>query len=198
MPKLTASTRADRRRRIIAAAITCFARAGYHATTMADIATEAEVAKGTPYLYFPSKEELFAALYQEWDCAMGAHIDRAVQALPEHHRHAPRPVLHTLVTAIGEHVTTEPTTCRVLMEASTLAASVPAIAEVVNASDARTHDQLTNLFRALAAAEQTPTRADPALSARLFTATLYGLMARWHLAPGSFSWNDIADALAGT
>ena len=29
---------------------------------------------------------------------------------------------------------------------------------------------------------------DPALTARLFTAGLYGLMTQWHLAPGSFSW----------
>jgi hypothetical protein len=35
------------------------------------------------------------------------------------------------------------------------------------------------------------------LAARLFTAGLYGLMAQWHLAPGSFSWDAAAAALAG-
>jgi len=35
-----------------------------------------------------------------------------------------------------------------------------------------------------------------ALAARLFTAGLYGLMAQWHLAPGSFSWETAAAALA--
>jgi len=30
----------------------------------------------------------------------------------------------------------------------------------------------------------------------LFTAGLYGLMAQWHLAPGSFSWQAAAAALA--
>ena len=39
---------------------------------------------------------------------------------------------------------------------------------------------------------------DPGLAARLFTAGLYGLMAQWHLAPGSFSWDDAAAALAGS
>jgi hypothetical protein len=32
---------------------------------------------------------------------------------------------------------------------------------------------------------------------RLFTAGLYGLMAQWHLDPGSFSWEKAAAALAG-
>jgi hypothetical protein len=41
-----------------------------------------------------------------------------------------------------------------------------------------------------------PAGTDPALAARLFTAGLYGLMAQWHLAPGSFSWEAAAAALA--
>ena len=34
------------------------------------------------------------------------------------------------------------------------------------------------------------------LGPRLFSAGLYGLMAQWHLAPGSFSWQAAAAALA--
>ena len=49
-------------------ALACFARTGYHATTMADVAAQAGVSKGTPYLYFDSKEALFLALHEEWDC----------------------------------------------------------------------------------------------------------------------------------
>ncbi len=33
------------------------------------------------------------------------------------------------------------------------------------------------------------------LRARLITATLHGMMAQWHLAPGSFSWNAVAETL---
>jgi hypothetical protein len=40
-------------------------------------------------------------------------------------------------------------------------------------------------------------KTDLALAARLFTAGLYGLMAQWHLAPGSFRWEAAAAALAG-
>jgi AcrR family transcriptional regulator len=70
LPKIAEEARTARRDQIIAAAAGCFARAGYHATTMADIAEAAGVSKGTPYLYFPSKEALFIALYQEWDRAV--------------------------------------------------------------------------------------------------------------------------------
>ena len=41
------------------AAVRCFVDRGYAATTVADIAREAGVAKGTVYVYFPTKEALF-------------------------------------------------------------------------------------------------------------------------------------------
>jgi hypothetical protein len=36
------------------------------------------------------------------------------------------------------------------------------------------------------------------LQARLITAALHGMMAQWHLAPGSFSWDTVADALSSS
>jgi hypothetical protein len=35
-------------------------------------------------------------------------------------------------------------------------------------------------------ASEWPSGTDPVLQARLITATLHGMMAQWHLAPGSF------------
>ena len=72
-----------------------------------------------------------------------------------------------------------------------------AIAAAVRAVDARTHERLENLIAAGIAAREWPEGTDPALAARLFTAGLYGLMAQWHLAPGSFSWDAAAAGLAG-
>jgi AcrR family transcriptional regulator len=54
--------RAARREEILAAARSIFARQGFRGTTIADIAEEAGIALGTIYLYFPSKDEVFAAL----------------------------------------------------------------------------------------------------------------------------------------
>ena len=197
MPKIAEEARAARRDQIIAAAAGCFARTGYHATTMADIAEAAGVSKGTPYLYFPGKEALFIALYEEWDCGLAARVDAAVAGLAEPEHHSPRAVLQAVASAIAAHVLDNPQTCRVLMEATTLAAYEPAIAAKVQAANAATRDQLTGLFQAGVAAGEWPAGADPAVRARLFTAGLYGLMAQWHLAPGSFSLESAMSALAG-
>jgi AcrR family transcriptional regulator len=52
----------ERRRRILLAAREVFARGGYAATRMSDIATAAGVGKGTLYEYFQGKEDLFCTL----------------------------------------------------------------------------------------------------------------------------------------
>ena len=48
-----------RRNEVIDAAIAVFAREGFAQATMDDVAREAGIAKGTVYLYFKSKEDLF-------------------------------------------------------------------------------------------------------------------------------------------
>lgn len=55
----------EKRRRILKAAIQCFRREGYDGTTLDEVGRVAEVAKGTLYLYFPSKADLFATLLLE-------------------------------------------------------------------------------------------------------------------------------------
>jgi AcrR family transcriptional regulator len=197
VPKIAEEVRAARRGQIIAAAVACFARAGYHATTMADVAAQAGVSKGTPYLYFDSKEALFIALHEEWDCGLADRVNAAIAGLPEASRRSPRRILHAVAAAVAGHVLEQTQTCRVLMEARALAAHEPVIAAAVRAADTRTHEQLERLVAAGIEAGEWPPGTEPALAARLFTAGLYGLMAQWHLAPGSFSWDAAATALAG-
>jgi len=50
---------------LLAAALELFVERGYAATRLDDIAARAGVSKGTLYLYFPNKEELFKALVRE-------------------------------------------------------------------------------------------------------------------------------------
>lgn len=50
---------------ILAAAKQLFGHYGYRRTSIDDIAQEARIAKGTVYLYFKSKEEIFRALCQQ-------------------------------------------------------------------------------------------------------------------------------------
>jgi TetR/AcrR family fatty acid metabolism transcriptional regulator len=55
----------DKRTLILDAAVRVFARSGYHAARVADIAEEAGVAHGLLYHYFPSKEEVLATIFRE-------------------------------------------------------------------------------------------------------------------------------------
>jgi len=56
---------ADKRRLILDAAIRVFARQGFHATRVSDIADEAGVAYGLVYHYFTSKDEVLDTLFLE-------------------------------------------------------------------------------------------------------------------------------------
>ncbi|BBY08481.1 TetR/AcrR family transcriptional regulator [Mycobacterium noviomagense] len=69
-----------RRDQIMAAAKKVFARKGFHATTIADIAKEAGLAYGSIYWYFDSKDELFHALMAVEEQALRAHVAAAVTA----------------------------------------------------------------------------------------------------------------------
>ena len=83
MPKLKPDTQRARREHILDAALTCFARGGFHATTMQAICREAGVSPGALYVYFDSKEALIAGLCER-DRAEFAepHGQVAVAALP--------------------------------------------------------------------------------------------------------------------
>lgn len=54
-----------RKRAIIEAAIIVFARKGYHNASISDIIDTADIARGTFYLYFKSKQEVFEAILVE-------------------------------------------------------------------------------------------------------------------------------------
>src|SRR5262249_11201490 len=56
---------ADKRRVILDAAVRVFARQGFHACRVADIAEEAGVAYGLVYHYFASKDEVLDTLFSE-------------------------------------------------------------------------------------------------------------------------------------
>lgn len=57
--------KAARREEILDAARRVFAERGFRGTTIADIAEAAGIALGTIYLYYPSKEDVFAGLNQQ-------------------------------------------------------------------------------------------------------------------------------------
>jgi AcrR family transcriptional regulator len=65
MPRVSDEYLARRRDEILGAAKACFAREGFHATSMRDIYRECGLSPGAVYNYFASKEELVRALGEE-------------------------------------------------------------------------------------------------------------------------------------
>jgi AcrR family transcriptional regulator len=79
-PALSDEEKLQRRDEIMAAAKKVFARNGFHATTIADIAKEAELAYGSVYQYFDSKDDLFDALMSAEGDALRTHVAVALAA----------------------------------------------------------------------------------------------------------------------
>ncbi|HEY4344193.1 MAG TPA: helix-turn-helix domain-containing protein [Parvibaculum sp.] len=67
----------DKHSLILDAALSLFRQYGYRRTSMEDIAQSANVAKGTLYIYFKSKDELFEALARR----LAGQIDADTQAV---------------------------------------------------------------------------------------------------------------------
>jgi AcrR family transcriptional regulator len=102
--------RAAKRGAVLEAAIQLFARQGYAATRVDDVAREAGVAKGTVYLYFGSREELLVAAFDTFSKRSAAIVEEARQPGCAIDR------LHTLVRSVLSMIADEPTLSRVLLD----------------------------------------------------------------------------------
>jgi AcrR family transcriptional regulator len=78
---VTDEAKERRREVILSAAKRVFARKGYHATTIADVAKAARISYGSVYWYFDSKDALFHALMDGEEVALRRHIDAALEGL---------------------------------------------------------------------------------------------------------------------
>lgn len=75
MPHLT---KEKRRRQLLDAAIATFGRRGYHRTQVSDIIRKARVARGTFYLHFEGKRQIFDAVMTD----LFARVQENVKTLP--------------------------------------------------------------------------------------------------------------------
>src|SRR5437773_12079041 len=87
---------------ILEAALSVFAEKGFAATRMDDIAQRAGVTKGTIYLYFNSKEEVFKSLVRE---SIGETINRVSENASAFQGSA-RELLVFVIRAIGSFLRT--------------------------------------------------------------------------------------------
>ena len=70
----TTTSQVDKRRLIMEAAVHAFARKGYHACRVGEIAEEAGVAYGLVYHYFGSKEEVLETIFRDTWTQMLARV----------------------------------------------------------------------------------------------------------------------------
>ena len=70
----------DRREQILEAAMICFAKRGFHQTSMHDISDDAGISVGLIYRYFKNKEEVIAALADEHKKDIAELLERAGKA----------------------------------------------------------------------------------------------------------------------
>jgi AcrR family transcriptional regulator len=64
----------ERRDSILDAALECFVERGFHGTAIPQIAEKANIAAGTIYHHFESKEALVNALYRKWKAAVAQRV----------------------------------------------------------------------------------------------------------------------------
>ncbi|WP_395712903.1 TetR/AcrR family transcriptional regulator [Reyranella sp.] len=66
------------REKLLSVSARLFARGGFEATSMRDIAKQAGMLAGSMYYHFPSKNDLIAAVYQAGVAEIDAAVDRAM------------------------------------------------------------------------------------------------------------------------
>jgi TetR/AcrR family fatty acid metabolism transcriptional regulator len=114
----TARNAVDKRRQILDAAVVVFARQGFHACRVSDIADEAGVAYGLVYHYFDSKEEVLNTLFLErWDVMLALIRDVDGRDIP------PRDKLHEITSFIVDSYRHDPDLMKVIIVEVTRAAN---------------------------------------------------------------------------
>jgi AcrR family transcriptional regulator len=108
----------DKRRVILDAAVRVFARQGFHACRVSDIADEAGVAYGLVYHYFQSKDQVLDTLFLErWNVLLQAI--RETDAREVH----PREKLHAIASFIVDSYRHDPDLMKVIIVEVTRAAN---------------------------------------------------------------------------
>jgi TetR/AcrR family transcriptional regulator, repressor for uid operon len=130
-----------RRAQIIEAAKQRFREAGFHATTMADIATSAAVSVGLLYRYFPSKDEIIRVIAEADLEAQLQTVETALQAHPDDRTAA----LHALIAGLVQLVTDRERTL-LMLEIGAETVRSPALLQHAMAIDRRVSGLLKARF----------------------------------------------------
>ena len=163
----------DREQRILAAARHLFDRKGYAGTAMEDIARRANLAVGTLYNYFPSKDDLLLAIFRRDSERVIALAERILADSPSD----PVEAIAALADAFMQSVAAEE---RMLWREVFVAsiASPDTLGARMFALDTRMIEMFAAMIEKLKEQGQLETETDSARAAGL----LYGICLNWSLA----------------
>lgn len=178
----------ERRHRILDAAEACFARNGFHRTTMNDVAAEAGMSAGNLYRYFANKEAIVTGL-TERDRELIAVDFEAIAAHPD---------FFAAFAALGrKHLIEEPREKTVLlMEIWSEAGRNPAIAELCEGLDRAIKDDLLRMIAGAQARGAVHPRTNVEAAASMILTLADGLMKRRALEPGFDAEHELATVVA--
>ena len=176
MPKLKPDTQRARRDHILDAAHTCFARGGFHATTMQDICKAAAVSPGALYVYFDSKEALIAGLCERDRAELAERIEKLAHA----------PDFLKALEAIGETYFVEDPIekQRFVVEMGIESTRNPRVAEIFLGVDRFCHEAFQALFQRLKDEGRIAPKLDIPTLAEVFHVIGDGLFWRRAIMPG--------------
>ncbi len=159
MARLDEKKQAARREHILNAAEQCFARQGFHRTSMHDICREAGVSAGALYIYFASKEDLIAGLCEREQRELAGRLSAIAEA----------PDLMQALAALGEtYCVQQPREkVRLQIEINAEALRNPAICSTVRAIDSFVLKSFERLLRQARDEGRISLAADPAAIARV-------------------------------
>lgn len=160
MPKLKPATQAARRLHILDCAERCFARAGFHRTTMQDICKEAAISAGALYVYYDSKEALIAGICERDRAEFSQRFTELSQA----------PDTLGALAALGQHYfVDEPPHKRLMaVEIGVEATRNARVGEIFHGVDGYCRDSFKTLFERLAAEGRIAPAVDIDTLAKLF------------------------------
>lgn len=170
MSLATAHRPLDRRSQILDAAEQCFARAGFHRTTMQDVAGEAGMVPGNLYRYFPSKDAIIIALIER---------DRAEIAADFAALEGSCDLMLGFKTLGRKHFAEQPREKSILtLEIWSEAARNPLIADLMSAVQAEVRRGIVAVCRNAQKSGEIPAEADLDAIARLILTLSDGLIRR--------------------
>lgn len=167
---------ADRRSRILDAAERCFVRAGFHRTTMQDVAAEAGMSPGNLYRYFPSKDAIVVGL-TERDRSQVAQDFTAFDSGAD--------FMTNFVKLGRKHFEEEPREKAVMcLEIWAESARNPSFASVCGEFEQFVIKRLTEVLHEAKERGEVAPSVDPESVARIISTLADGLFVRRAIAPG--------------